>query len=387
MSKVHKRTVVFAMNSPSSVGGMWERVARLYDRVAGLLQERGVSSIIAYPELSPDPAFSPNHMEMCAANLRALSSANMPEVKSFIEDHKVGCIVYADMRLRSLGAWRLRRLGVKTVNCCHWGPTESEKPPLWKRIAKAAIGWFDFCHYDLYVAVSKHQYYYLTSWVGVPRRRVTLSVNGIDVKRFSPGSAPAPEEYGLPRTTYYALTVCKARREKRLDFLIDVAAELFKRCPDISLTFVYVGDGVCRAEWEEKARSLGLSDRFCFLGHIRDITPLFRLVTLALLASSREGFGLVTAEAMSCEVPVICSDLPACREIVSHRETGYLLPLDDLDTWVRHISKLLDSEEDRVRMGRLGRKRVEEFFSLNRQAGEFCQIVCEQLALLDHRGY
>ena len=71
------------------------------------------------------------------------------------------------------------------------------------------------------------------------------------------------------------------------------------------------------------------------------LASLVRGATAVVAPSSVEGFGLPVAEALSLGVPVIASDIPAHREVGSHRAT-FIDPIDGL-TWVRTVRDFVEA--------------------------------------------
>jgi glycosyltransferase involved in cell wall biosynthesis len=102
------------------------------------------------------------------------------------------------------------------------------------------------------------------------------------------------------------------------------------------------------------------------LGRRHDIADLYRNAHIAILPSWREGLPKSLLEAAACGLPLITTDAPGCRELVEHGKNGLLIPLQDPEALANAIDTLAQSPEERQRMGRNARKRVEE--SLNERA-------------------
>src|SRR5262249_37286337 len=158
------------------------------------------------------------------------------------------------------------------------------------------------------------------SFACLPPERVVTVVNGIDTTLFTPGPAPDPAELWLPKTQHYAVAVCQARPEKRVEFLMDVASRVFARRPDLSLTFVYVGDGQCMAEYRRRVDELGLRGKFWLAGFQNHVIPFHRLASFLVHAADRESFGFVLTEAMATGKPVVATTAPGPREILADGE-------------------------------------------------------------------
>jgi glycosyltransferase involved in cell wall biosynthesis len=367
--------LLFAMRYGNDTGYVWNSVARMYDRVAELLGP-AVRPWVAYPQLTADPAFQPRYLQPVEADFYRTDPPNRARLTSVIRANRIRTVVYMGCSPRDISLRFLRRLGLKTINCAHDAIPLDARQGLVKRTAKRILrGHFHYNLFDVYVANSEAQRQFLLSFAYLPPERVHTVANGVDTELFTPGSAPEPADYGLPRTEHYALAICQARTEKRVDFLIDVAARLFAMRPDLSLTFLHVGDGPCLAEWRARAASRGLGQRFHFLGFQNQVAPLHRLASVLVHSCDLESFGLVLAEAMATGKPVVATDAPGPREIVVPGETGYLLPPQDVEGFAAAVLRLLDRNDLRARLGEAGLGRVRECFSLQKQSEQLARIV------------
>ena len=87
-------------------------------------------------------------------------------------------------------------------------------------------------------------------------------------------------------------------------------------------------------------------------------------VSCFVLPSYREGMPRSILEACAMELPIICTDVPGCRDIVTNNLNGYLCKPQDDQSLFEAMKKMLRlSIEQRLKMGAEGRKRVEQSFS------------------------
>jgi glycosyltransferase involved in cell wall biosynthesis len=77
-----------------------------------------------------------------------------------------------------------------------------------------------------------------------------------------------------------------------------------------------------------------------------------------------DGIPNVVPEAMAMQLPVICSDLAAIRELVTSGVDGILVPAGDVTTLADAMAGLLDDPEWREALGRRGRQTVLEQFDV-----------------------
>jgi glycosyltransferase involved in cell wall biosynthesis len=114
---------------------------------------------------------------------------------------------------------------------------------------------------------------------------------------------------------------------------------------------------------EQQAAALNREPGIKWLGQVSDIGALWARAHIAVLPSRREGLPKSLLEAAACGRPMVATDVPGCREIVLHGETGLLVPHDDAEALAAAIEKLAASAELRARYGAAARKLAVEKFS------------------------
>jgi glycosyltransferase involved in cell wall biosynthesis len=179
------------------------------------------------------------------------------------------------------------------------------------------------------IVVSSFDYAASSSVRGLLRRDPSKFVElpfGVDTDVFSPGPS-ARARFAVPDDASVVLFVGgldRAHAFKGVGNLLQAVAQL-----DAKTHLLVVGDGDLRAEYEERARGLGIDRRTHFLGRLDDtsLVDAFRSADVFAFPSTNaaEAFGLVALEAQACGVPVVASDLPGLRTVVRQNETGLLV--------------------------------------------------------------
>jgi len=109
-----------------------------------------------------------------------------------------------------------------------------------------------------------------------------------------------------------------------------------------------VGDGPERPRLEALAHELGLDTSDVFLGRRSDIPELLGQADIfAFSTTPAEGFGIVLIEAMAAGLPILASDVPACREVLLDAAAGDLLPPSDAQAWTDRLHQLMTQPEAR----------------------------------------
>jgi glycogen(starch) synthase len=154
--------------------------------------------------------------------------------------------------------------------------------------------------------------------------------------------------------------------EKGVDLAVAALGRLVKRFPRLEL--VVAGDGPERAKLERQASDLGLRHLVSFRGWIApdQVPHLINTATLVLVPSRWEGLPGVAIQAGQMARPVVGARIWGLPEIVEHGKTGLLIEPEDCAGLADAIATLLDHPEQATRMGRGGRRRVEQLFGWDR---------------------
>jgi glycosyltransferase involved in cell wall biosynthesis len=140
--------------------------------------------------------------------------------------------------------------------------------------------------------------------------RCSLVYYCFDDEDFRPGQTclVKKEDFGLPSDAIVVGHVGSFRMAKNHTFLLNVAAEIFRRQPKAYLFLA--GDGALRKDVEAKAKNLGISDRVVFAGVRKDVPQLLmHLLDVLVFPSIYEGLPLTLFEAAVTGLRVVCSDV------------------------------------------------------------------------------
>ena len=156
----------------------------------------------------------------------------------------------------------------------------------------------------------------------VPAERIRVIENGADLDRF--WSLKKCVEPGL------VLGISRLAENKRVDTVLEAMAALKYRHPQLRLEWVGCDFAGMRGRLERRVASLGLEGRVLFHGEVSShaLAALLERAHLFVSASSYEGFGLSTIEAMSAATAVVVTAVGAHPDVVEHGVTGFLIPPD-----------------------------------------------------------
>jgi L-malate glycosyltransferase len=143
---------------------------------------------------------------------------------------------------------------------------------------------------------------------------------------------------------------------------------------EVDAVLLLVGEGPERSSAQALGRRLGIQDRLRFLGTRQSIEEIAGMADVLLLPSELESFGMSALEAMAARVPVVGSDAGGLPEVVRHAETGFLLPVGDVEGMAARTLEILKDEERRREMGQAGRRRAEALFAADRVVSQYEQV-------------
>jgi sugar transferase (PEP-CTERM/EpsH1 system associated) len=220
-----------------------------------------------------------------------------------------------------------------------------------------------------WVALSHDLASTLTGPVGVPGRRVQRICNGVDSERFRPAGAVRAAIPGCPFTDprlWLVGTVGRMQTVKNQVGLARAFVQALATAPALRdrLRLVMVGDGPLRAQATELLQQAGVADLAWLPGERADVPEVMRGLDGFALPSLAEGISNTILEAMASGLPVVASAVGGNPDLVEAGRTGLLVPADDDAALAAALLHLAGDPPAAAAMGRAGRLRVEQEFSL-----------------------
>ena len=97
-------------------------------------------------------------------------------------------------------------------------------------------------------------------------------------------------------------------------------------------------------------------------GRLDNIAPVYHLISVVCFPSYREGLPKALLEAASCARPIVCFDVPGCREVVQHEVNGFLVELKNETELVERVCQLLSDRDLSAKMGLAGNQIISSKF-------------------------
>ena len=196
---------------------------------------------------------------------------------------------------------------------------------------------------------------------------ITVINNGLDYEEFAPIS-------NIERNKNRLITTASADVAlKGLDFSLKALKLLKKNNPKIHL--IIIGAPKKNGHTEKLIKKLNIEDNVIFKKNIskEKIRELYSTSSIAIVSSLYEGFGYPVIEAMSCEVPLIATNISSIPELVC--SYGILIDPKDEKKLSFNIEKVLNNYDDYKDNAIKGRQHVIETFNWSKITAEYEKIL------------
>jgi glycosyltransferase involved in cell wall biosynthesis len=188
------------------------------------------------------------------------------------------------------------------------------------------------------------------------------SINLDDFSRPSCDIPALKKHLGIRPDSLLIGTVGRLSPQKNPSDFVRVAAEVKKEIPQTQ--FVFIGDGLLRAETERLIKELSLSKDVFLPGLRKDVPQLLQCMDVFILTSLWEGLPRVIPQAMAAGLPVVANAVDGVCEVIKEGDNGFLIPPGDVSLMSKRLTQILSDAGLRHRMGRAGRSTAEKEFSL-----------------------
>jgi glycosyltransferase involved in cell wall biosynthesis len=215
---------------------------------------------------------------------------------------------------------------------------------------------------DKVVAIAPSVAAYLKDVARIPEKKIQLINNGVEIPRKVSADevAALKSKFNIAPTDIVIGSVGRLLDDhKKFTDLVKAIAALPKKD---NIKLLIVGDGADRKLIEDTALQLDINRMLVMVGYQTDTAPFYAMMDMFCLASQREGFGLVAAEAMLHKLPVIATAVGGLKDVVTDDETGYLVPPLQPAIIAQKIELLLADASLRNKLGEAGyQKAMEEY--------------------------
>ncbi|HDP73945.1 MAG TPA: glycosyltransferase family 1 protein [Candidatus Woesearchaeota archaeon] len=202
---------------------------------------------------------------------------------------------------------------------------------------------------------------------GVKEKRLNVVFNGADV-----GLIDSIKRQKQDNSIIY---IGRLIPHKHIDDLLLSFKEVHKENSGIKLKII--GEGQEKGSLIKMSKKLGISQRVRFLGRLADYKDVIAEIKKSLflvLPSTREGFGMVLAEANACRKPVVAYASGGVLDVVMDGKNGFLVEPRNVKDLSKMMNALAKDKKLREKMGIVGRTLVEQHFTWDKAAEEIEKV-------------
>jgi glycosyltransferase involved in cell wall biosynthesis len=181
--------------------------------------------------------------------------------------------------------------------------------------------------------------------------------SGVDLSRFE-GCTPSEK-------SRMVMLPARMLKDKGVEEFVEAARRIKVVEPDWRFILVgaagYDSPAAIHAERLQSWQTVGFVE---WLGHVDDMTPLYRDSAIVCLPSYREGMPKALLEAAAAGCAVVTTDVAGCREAIEPGVTGDLVPVRDSEGLARALLSLIRDGKRRQAYGANGSVRARSRFSV-----------------------
>ncbi len=149
-----------------------------------------------------------------------------------------------------------------------------------------------------------------------------------------------------------------------IDFLIECFAKFInkygKKKKDVEFVYEIYGVGPKKEDYQNLIKELQMENYIKLCGYVdnAELPKVLNSFDIFLLGSRQESFGVAALEAMSCQLPIISTDAPGLKEIITDKENGRIIIDFNIDDFVYTMNELFANHNIRESYGIEARKTV-----------------------------
>ena len=211
----------------------------------------------------------------------------------------------------------------------------------------------------------------------VPKNKSKVIYNGFDMERLKikRNKSEIRDEFKILTNKVVGMT---ASFSKMKDYPTFVSAAQILLTQRKDVTFLTIGDGPNISEVKKMIKK-GNNQFFRFLGRQQDVESIVNIFDVGVLSTYTEGISNSIMEYMALGKPVIATDGGGTKELIVNKETGFTIQPQNVRQLAEKMMFLLDNPEEAKKMGKKGKERIEECFSISKMVNRTLQLYRDQI--------
>lgn len=201
------------------------------------------------------------------------------------------------------------------------------------------------------------------------------------------------KKYNLKQNDVATGIVGRIVHVKNHSFFVKIIDQILSAYKTNPPGFFIIGDGNLRPQVEDELRqtnisfsnnAISLQTRVVFTSWLTNICEVMNGLDIVVLTSLNEGTPLSIIEAQFFKKPLVSTDAGGVKDSMQDGITGFLIEKNDITSFCKKLSMLIDNKELRDTMGEAGNKFVSDKFSKHE---EVMAIKNLYFSLLKEKGY
>lgn len=188
------------------------------------------------------------------------------------------------------------------------------------------------------------------------------SSNGINLEKFKKEFNDIPDDLsGILKDQFVIGYVGRIVKDKGIHEVVEAFKIIQKQHSNVKLLIVgpiEKDDSISQEDFEY----LQSNPDIIMTGHVANTVNYYNHMDVLVFPTHREGFGNVSIEAQAVEVPVIVNNVTGAKDTLVDGVTGYLVEKDDYKQIAAKVGYLIDNPNMKEKLGKNGRKNVEQKF-------------------------
>jgi len=203
------------------------------------------------------------------------------------------------------------------------------------------------------------------------RTRIVRIPNGVDVRKFKPADGDAVRRrLGFQPANFVIGCVGHLRAEKGHLRLL----KAFQEADVPNSRLLLLGEGPMRPVLEKTSMDMGLRSRVVFAGSVDDVASYYAVMDVFALASDTEQMPMGLLEAMACGLPVVCTDVGDCRDIVGDQLVPAIFALEDVAGFAETLRIFSRDRNLRIETGKRNRRRCVEDYDSEQMLARYREL-------------
>ncbi len=189
----------------------------------------------------------------------------------------------------------------------------------------------------------------------VKSEKVRLIYNGINSSKYSEG-----ESKSIKHTNFTLLFLGRLNRKKGVLVLLEIIEKLADR---ENIRYIIVGKGPLEKKMMSSIEQVGMGKRVDYINETNDVVSYFSKSDLFILPTFLEGLSNSVMESMAAGVPVVTTDIPSNKELITNGVEGFLVPVNNSSAFVEKIDFILNNRSIIPEIVEKAREKIKTGFS------------------------